>query len=188
MNYSVRLLFVIVGAMATVVFASSRADAVTLMRVDGETPIPRLQRTVDRWPVPTRPGAVRVIYGADKTRYTDDRVIHVGVGQKLTEKDLAHELGHDYENIVTDAGFTLWSHWTGETMTRWQFAFDPRATTITDSSLRLMAQERFADWYQICAMRGRGSSSAVVTSYYGLHVSRSAMRASCQRSWRLPTL
>jgi hypothetical protein len=184
-----RLLLVAVATIGVLAYTAT-ADALTLQRANGN-PIPRLQHLINHAPVPFAPGIVTIRYnGRGTTSYTDDRVIHVGRGG-LPEDTLMHELGHDYDrHMLTDAGFTTWQTWVGQTRSR-DLVSQIYAPDSEDPGGRWMEREFFADWYAGCATRGASvwalPGRRLVTGY-GLVLTERRFRSSCRRVWRLPAL
>lgn len=186
-----RILLLAIATTAALVTSAASADAVTLVRADGATPIPRLQKLIDRAPVPFAPGIVRVVYtGRKGTFYTNDRTISVGRGG-LAEDTLMHELGHDYDrHMLTDVGFLMWQGWVGQHQSR-DLVSQAYAPDEEDSGSRAMEREFFADWYAGCATRGMslwGLPRKRLVSGYGLVLSTRVFRSTCRRVWRLPAV
>lgn len=184
-----KLTTVSIATLVAALCAATPASAVTLTRADGSTPIPRLQSWVDKAPVPTLPGVVRVTYGATHTHYLPaTRTIRVGP-QPLIKEALFHELGHDLERYgLTAAGWNQWAAATGETRPR------DAADTVPigrghddDDGLRWVAIERFAEWFAGCATRGGvwRRAGADVIDRYGQRMLHAAARATCSRIFRL---
>lgn len=181
------------AAAAALAMTAPPAGAVTITRADGVTPIARMQAIVDKAPMPTAPGVVRVRFGGTwgSTHYLpDERTIVVQAGVPLDDVTLWHELGHDYDwHALTDLGYQQWAAALGVTHGRTEYGPDPFGRFAPDGQPLTVAtgREYFADFYAICGDRGRhvrDREDGHVTSGYGHWAPRLAVREACRRIWR----
>lgn len=177
----------VLGGLA-LALTPSVAQAVELVRADGVTPIPRLQAIVDAADhMPTVAGPVRVIYGATHTYYYRvPRTIYVGAGRPLSEDYLWHELGHDYDlNELTDERWQVWATDMGVSGDRYFQGNDP--FNRYEPGTFAINREYFADWYEICATRGRAAilgGGDYIMGGYQFSAPRSRYHETCRKIWR----
>lgn len=164
------------------------AQAVELVRFDGVTPVPSYQRLVNEATnMPTAPGKVRLVYGADRTYYTyADRTIHVKAGGPFNEYELWHELGHDYDmQALTTERWEAWASDMGVPYHRYDLGNDP--FNRYEPGTFPIPREYFADWYMICATRGRyleHQDGDRVSGGYGFSAPHSHYHETCRKIWR----
>lgn len=172
---------VIIGVMIGGTVIVSDACAVTMVRADG-SPATRFQKWVDQKPnIPTAPGNVTVRFGSpyENSQYTtSERLIWVTTLWPFTENTFWHEMGHDYSfQRLSDDGFSQWASDMGVGIPRnYRGPYGIR-----------VAEEYFADWYSVCATRGKYVTryrDGTISYGYGFRAPRKRFRETCTRIWR----